>query len=215
MAPVKRQLFTPSKKVRPTKRAKTTGELTRDVAVLSRQVNANKPEIRQQFYTISLTPLRATPIPILLPTNIAGDEIKLHRVTVGWSSPDDTGSGDFPWGMLYSPKEGYSETDGLPNGTNANSIDNILGFPDNTKTRVWQRSMVDIRQAGYRDTGTTFNAGGFMLDKKFSIPMKVGMDSPNEVTPTVTHNQIYLVTSQVPESGAPRTLRVTIWYTDA
>lgn len=200
------------------KRPKTTAALTSDVAQLKRQVNSNKPEVRQQTYTIQLTPLRSTPVAILQPTNIAGDEIRLHRVTVGWSCPDDgaLSPNEFPFGMLYSPHQGYSEIEGLPNSTAVHTVQNILAFPDATKTRVWQRQFSDIRTIGYRDSSSTpGSSGGMLMDKKFSIPMKVGMETSNEETPTVSRNQIYLVTSQVPETGAPRPLFVTIWYTDA
>jgi len=53
----------------------------------------------------------------------------------------------------------------------------------------------------------------FEMDKKFSIPMKCVTSSPNQTNPTVVGNQIFYGGSNRSDS-VPKTLRVTIWFTD-
>jgi len=189
--------------------SKRTRTLTSQVAKLRRQVNSTKPELKQLAYPITVTPLRTTPIPLILPTNVAGEEIRVSRIHVA----GQVGSGAVPFGMIYSPNQGYTEIEGLVNTTNANSVDNILAYPDQTKVRVWQRKFLDTAKVPLPNfqTGTP---GVFFLEKKFSIPMIVGMATSDAAAPTVKRNQIFLTTGQVPSGGNPVTIWVSLWYYD-
>lgn len=210
----KRALFvTPPS--RSPKRAKTTAALTKDVAQLKRQVNSNKPEVRQITYTVQIG-TGTTPGPLLDPTNVAGDEIRLHRLMVAWqtSTGQQTLTDEVYW-QLHSPQQGYDPADGFAE-TNTNSVNSYLGYPDQTKQRIWVRGHDNLNSIGNPDSDPANNfyqlGNIYVLDKKFSIPMKVGMEAPNEAAPTVQHNQVYFSGSTAATGGLAR---VTIWYTDA
>lgn len=211
MTSAKRTLFvTPS----PRKRAKTTAQLTKDVSKLARQVNANRPEMRQQAYTVDIPANLSDPYPLLDLESILGDEFKLHRIRVTipaiYLGTSIVGS----WAMLYSPKEGYSAMECLPEPTLRNSPDNLLFTPDATKIRIWDtQQYADYSNA---DAGTPTESTALSrpleLNKKFSIPMKCGNTLANQAAPVTIHNQIYLC-GQAP-SGETATVYVTVWFTD-
>jgi len=160
------------------KRARTDQPLRQEVRTIKRQVNANKPELRQASYRLDITPNLSTPTALINPTLIdAGtEEIKLHRITVNHLYKQ----GLAPWGLIFSPRQGYSEAD-LPNAANANESQNFLQHLDATKQRVFQR-----RNFSGIITQAASNNEILEMDRRFTIPMKVGMVNPG--TQTVNHN---------------------------
>lgn len=197
---------------RPVKAARTS--LSRDVARLKRQVAANRPEVRQQSYTVTIAPGPPTKAPTALidPSTIIGDEFRLHRITVSYSVPvTDTGVGrDLQWGLLYSPKQGFSSTDLV--GISPYDPTNWLYIQDSTKQRVWNR-FYESEKYGYNSLGDKPSVRLISMEKKFSIPMKCANTQPNQQDPTVVHNQIYYVGANT-DTTAATTLYVTIWFTD-
>lgn len=195
-----------------TKRPKTTDSLSRDVAKLKRQVNSNKPEVRQITYTVPIGG-GAVPAPLILPDKVDGDEIKLHRITLGWSLPATRSVTDKVYWTVHSPKQGYSAEAGFADA-DTNSLDSYLGHPDQTKQRVWLKSHDNVNSIGVADglpANIFYQLGNiYMLDKKFSIPMKCGTDALDDTT--ILHNQVYFSGSP---AGGVATARVTLWYTDA
>lgn len=207
MTSVKRQLFPTT----PRKAKRSKPSLTSEVAQLKRAVNSNKPEVKQKSYKIPLVPGTNTPISVIRPSEVDGEEIRLHRVSVNTlGALDNTGETSqaiSAWSILYSPKQGYTETD-LPNAVAAHDVDNYLQHLDATKQRVWVRVRSSLQNNSDDDRQALLEA-----DKRFSIPMKCGTSG---MTDTVLHNQVYWIGSEVPESGETPTrfLYITIWYTD-
>jgi len=211
MSTAKRKLFSDSPRV-----VRKPSSLSRKVARLQRQVNSNKPEVRQLHYTITLTPARTTPVPIILPEAVVGDEIKLHRVHVAWDSPSNAADSqeEIPWGVLYSPNQGYSEIDCLPQQQGSQihaSTDNYKWIFDSTRARTWLRKKQPLL---YNPATPERRQDVFEMDKRFTFPMICGTDPGDDTV--ITRNQIYLVTSAVSEAGGlTNTLYITLWYTDS
>lgn len=187
--------------------------IAQKLARLERKVNSNKPEIKYVNYPISILPNETDPIDILRNIEADGNEFKLHRVTIGWASPDDreaTAVADLPWGVLYSPNQGYTEITSLPEQTPAQihtGYRNYLYHFDKTQARVWKR-MKDIMHA---EVINSLVYGLHEIEKSWSIPMTCSIEED-----TVVRNQLYMVGSIVPEAGlVPNTLYVTVWYSDA
>lgn len=213
MSTAKRALFvSPS----PRKRAKTTAQLTKDVTKLARQVNANKPEIRQQSYTITIPASPTGAVPLLDPNTIIGDEYRLHRIFVSLpeaNAPNTTDAG--LWGMLYSPNEGYTPTNCLPDETSVFSDLNLFYPVNRTKCRQWVMRQYGLLPNADGAAGTNRRNMPLELDKKFSIPMKCGTAEASQADPTTVHNQVYLSSSITNSSEAgTTTIYVTVWFTD-
>lgn len=213
MVSAKRQLFTtPSS----SKRAKTAAALTNDVAKLTRQFNISRPEIRQKSYVVEVPPGPPTgtgvATPLLIPSFILGEEFRLHRIHV---SHQVIGEKVNAWGLLYSPKQGFSQDSDLALPNTAYGQENYEFIQDQSKQRVWVRAQEgDPRKSQRVTTGGINRVNFFEMDKKFSIPMKCTTATPNQTDPTVTGNQVYYGGSHRFEGeGAP--LRVTIWFTDS
>lgn len=181
--------------------------LDREVRKLKRQVASNAPEVRQQSYTVTVVAANTSAIPLLDPTTIIGDEFKLLRITVHGDADLNSPSGIGTWGMLYSPNEGYSSLEALPDQTSPHGETNYLYIPDKTRCRVWTRQH-KARQSQNNESYP------LVMEKKFGIPMKVGTSLASQADPTVVHNQIFYSGSQV-DTASPRTLYVTIWFTDS
>lgn len=187
------------------------------LARLERKVASNTPELRQQSYIVTVAPGPGTQAatPLLAPTNIAGDEFKLHRIRVSHLVPASAEPGPDPqrptWGQLYSPNVGYTADEGYPT-TSRYGDEGYMWDLDRTKQRVWTKKTEKQHdeQRELAATSTFF----FDLDKRFGIPMICGTTDDDEENPTVVRNQIYYTGSNFSDSGI-RDLYVTIWYTDA
>jgi len=179
-------------------------KLSNEVSSLRRTVNASKPELRQASYPLTIALNSTVPTPLIDPTLIdAGtEEIRLHRVTVNWIYT----IGDYPWGIIYAPRQGYQDNQ-IPDGANPYSVTNFLRHLDATKQRIFARKNFGKEIATGADGDSILE-----MDKKFSIPMKVGMVNPG--TKTVNHNQLFWIGGNW-AADAPRVIEVTVWYTSA
>lgn len=176
--------------------------VSNEVAKLRRTVLASKPEVRQSAYSLSITGGATTPLALISPALIdAGvEEIRLHRITVNYIY----NVGDVPWAIIYSPRQGYA-TNQIPIPASAYAVGNYLRHMDGTKQRVF------VRKNFGRDIVTGSDGDSIIeVEKKFSIPMKVGMINPG--TATVNHNQLYYIGGNW-DASTPRTVEVTVWYT--
>jgi len=207
---VKRKLFSSS-----SSNTKAKQTLTTQVAKLTRQVKSATPELRQKSYAVVVNPGPAVgtgdATPLLIPSFILGDEFRLHRIHVSHEVKYNEIN---QWGLLYSPKQGFSEQDDLALPNAPYGQENYEYIQDQSKIRVWAR-VSESALAGNRriPTNTSLRCGFFEMDKKFSIPMKCVTSSPNQTNPTVVGNQIFYGGSNRSDS-VPKTLRVTIWFTD-
>lgn len=210
----------PTQQVLPRKRTNASKEsLATKVARLQRQVNANKPEIRQESYTITVQadPVSITPIPLIDPSVIVGDEFKLHRIHCAWRAPAQPELGnDLTYGIMYSPKEGYTEADiPVPSSSAGDLNDNYLTIFNATKQRVWQRRLAQSYFNYSPDVATASGPALAMeMDYKWTIPMTCGTATATVANPTILHNQVYLMPGNIRGATGQGSLYVTIWYTD-
>jgi len=200
-------MTTPAERTRKRRRVlfpTTPQALSTQVSQLRRVVYSNRPEVRQASYDITISVGQLTATPLIQPTLIdAGtEEIKLHRIAVCHSYV----AGDAPWGIIYSPRQGYSENQ-LPNGGDAYALQNFLQHLDHTKQRVFLR-----KNMSYLVESAASSDEIFEFDRRFSIPMKVGMVNPGSMT--VNHNQLFFI-GGLRDATVPKVLSVTVWYTSA
>jgi len=192
---------------RPTKKRKTpprTVSLDRQVQSLRRVIYSNKPEVRQASYDITIAANSTNAAALIDPTLIdAGtEEIKLHRILVSWLYI----TGDVPWGIIFSPRQGYLPNQ-LPDSGAPYSVNNFLKFLDQTKQRVFSRRNFGREIATGADSDSVLE-----MNKKFSIPMKVGMSNPG--VQSAQHNQLYWIGGHW-NDAEPRVISVTVWYTSS
>lgn len=171
--------------------------LTKQVAKLTRQVNSNKPELRQISYTVTVDDGAAA---CLKPPALAGEEFKLHGIVLRWVSagPDS----DQGWARLISPKGQYTMDDYNSKGYN----DRMFEDPDKTKYRNWAVKY-------FNTAGEAFSRQR-SIQKKFSIPMICGTDG-DALNPTVIRNQMYVDMEDSEPGGNPKVLIATMYFTDA
>lgn len=191
----KYNVVTPS----PCKKRRT---LYSDIRALRRDVRRNKPELRQESYTVTVGAGTTSAIELIDPTFIDNgtQEFKLHRITVNHAYVN----GDFPWGIIYAPREGFNSTQ-LPNSGDAHDVDNFLEHLDRTKQRVFLR----------KNFSSIINSGSstdelLEMDKRFSIPMRIGLTAAGGTS--VAHNQLYWI-GGYRDASVARAISVTIWYT--
>lgn len=200
-------MSTPSSQSRKKRRVlfqPTPQALSQQVSKLRRVVYSNRPEVRQASYDITIAAGLTTATPLIQPTLIdAGtEEIRLHRIAVCHTYEN----GKFPWGIIYAPRQGYAQNQ-LPNGGDANNVANFLKHLDHTKQRVFLRKNLSWEVNSNVSTEELFE-----FDKRFSIPMKIGMSNPG--VQTVNHNQLYFIGGVV-DASIPKAISVTVWYSAA
>jgi len=163
----------------------------------------NTPELRHQVYNAQIAVSNVAPIACINTTFLISLTAKLYRIRVSWI---DVGVdlGQPVWGILYSPKQGYAETD-LPS-TPANELENYGYDLDNRKQRVWCRHQFDANNVGFQV---------YSWEKTFSIPMVIGNLTENTQNQSAVHNQVFFIGSPANEpETTPRNLLVTLYYTD-
>lgn len=170
--------------------------LTKQVAKLTRQVNANKPELRQFSY---VTPTSATTVTgMIKPPPIEGQEFKLHGIVCRWTTlAEDAQEAD--WARLISPKQGYTISDYVV--ASGGLTERKQYDPDRTIMRTWATEY-------FNDGNNSSFSRNRSIHKKFSIPMICGTDG-DELNPDVVKNQIHMESAYAPN------VYVTIYFTDA
>lgn len=182
------------------KPSKIPRTITTKLNRLSRQVNAQQPELRQDGYLITVAAGEPLPIPLIVigsMTSLDEDstEIRLHRIRVSYTYTLN----DPIWGYLYNPKYGATSYTGFFNGGSPWSETNFLVPIDRSKVNVYK----EINLSG---TNRLENRAGqiITMDQKFSIPKKIRMAD--------VIDQIYYVGGNRSALGN-RTMYVTLNYT--
>lgn len=194
---------------RPTKVPRT---ITSKLNKLSRQVNAQKPEVRQDGYAITVPAATVAPTPLIniaSMTALEGDasEIRLHRIRVAYAYT----ATDPLWGIMYSAKGSNSlanSIDPLFFGGNPYDITNYLVPPDPSKAIVYK----NLNFSGNNKINNTHTGQVIVFDQRFSIPKKIMFNKENNIAGAEVTNQIFYIGGN--RSGAAsRTMYVTLWYT--
>lgn len=185
----------------PLKKRKMTAQggrttLTTRVNKLQRQVNMNKPELKQAFYGVGGGNTANRPIPIILPDAIDGEEIKLHKVVLRTRTLSPTGS---KFMRLLSPKQGFTIQD--------------------TDPAVNARELYDVNRTQFREWAVTrFNRAGntvirepFEISKTWSIPMTCGTGGNGSLD--IMRNQVY-IDSDKNDGEQSISYSVSLYYTD-
>jgi len=192
----------PTKKRKALTRTVTLPTVSNEVARLRRTVLASKPELRQASYTLTIAAGAIEALPLIDPNLIdrGTEELRLHRITVNHLHT----TGDIPWAIIYSPRQGY-EINQIPFPSNPYDVTNYLRHMDNTKQRIFFRKQFGREIVTQADTDSILEC-----DRKFPIPMTVGMRNPGNAV--VNHNQLYYI-GGTRNASDPKTVEVTVWYT--
>lgn len=188
---------------RPTKIPRTVAtKLNR----LSRAIAAQKPELREDTYFLSIASGRTTPLDLLVRASMESldpgcSEIRLHRIRLAYTH--------FPtqplWQILYTPKGTASPTACLYNTGNAWSVENFLSPPDATQSTVYKM----LNYSGKIEDARANQIIAF--DQRFSIPKKIRFD--NEVLALGNPiDQLYYI-GGAKDTVTARNICVTVWYT--
>lgn len=188
---------------RPTKVPKY---LTSRINKLSRAVAAQKPELREESYFVTIPQNATAPVALLIRASMesldaGASEIRLHRIRTA-----HVHSGSDPlWHTLYSPKGTASATACLYNAANAFDVANFLATPDMTQSTVYK----SLNLSGKIESANTQSL--IVMDQRFSIPKKIRFD--NEILANGNPiDQFYYIGGNRSISGT-RLICVNIWYT--
>lgn len=197
-------------KGRPTKVPRT---ITSKLNKLSRQVNAQKPELRQDGYVVQLPAIQTSPLALIdlaqmLALEPDASEFRLHKIRVAFAyvAPDPT------WHILYSSKgsnDALNITWPLYNQAVPFSTDNFFVPPDPSKAVVYKN--VNLSGTSKLNTATTAPQQ-VVLEQRFSIPKKMTLNRESGGVSPVCTNQIFYIGGH--KSGSTfRNFYVTLWYT--
>ncbi len=173
---------------------------------LSRAIAAQKPELREESYFVTIPANATAPIPLLVRASMesldaGASEIRLHRIRTCHVHT----VGDPLWHTLYSPKSTASPTACLYNAANAFDVSNFLATPDMTQSTVYK----NLNLTGKIESSLTQQL--ISMDQRFSIPKKIRFD--NEILANGNPiDQFYYIGGNRSISVA-KTLCVNIWYT--
>jgi len=195
--------YVPTDGPRPTKVPKY---LNSKINKLSRAIAAQKPELREESYFVTIPASATAPIPLLVRASMesldaGASEIRLHRIRVALTHQP----ADALWHTLYSPKGTASATACLYNASNAFDITNFLATPDMTQSTVYK----SLNLTGKIES--SLNQQLITMDQRFSIPKKIRFD--NEILANGNPiDQFYYIGGNR-ALATTRNVCVNIWYT--
>lgn len=193
--------------------AKVPRTITSKLNKLSRQVNAQKPELRQDGYVVQLPAVQTSPLALIDLAQMAAlepdaSEFRLHKIRVAFPYV----AGDPVWHILYSSKgsnDALNSTWPLYNQAVPFSNDNYYVPPDPSKAIVYKN--LNFSGTNKLNTGTT-SPQHIVLEQRFSIPKKMTLNRESGGVSPVCTNQIFYIGGN--KSGAAaRNFYVTLMYT--
>lgn len=201
--PVKRVLFQDNPYKRPSKIPRTVAtKLNR----LSRAVAAQKPEIREDTYFITVNAARTAPVDLLVSASMesldpGSSQIRLHSIRLAYVHT----VGDALWQLLWTPKGTASSVASLFNTTNSFDVANYLSTPDSTQATVYKMlNFTGKIQAELANQIISF-------EQRFAIPKIIRFD--NEKLASGNPIDQFHYAGGCRSAGAARTLCVTVQYT--
>ncbi len=173
---------------------------------LSRAIAAQKPELREESYFVTIPANATAPVPLLVRASMesldpGASEIRLHRIRTAHTHTIS----DPLWHTLYSPKSTASPTACLYNAVNAFDVANFLATPDMTQSTVYK----SLNLTGKIESN--LNQQLITMDQRFSIPKKIRFD--NEILANGNPiDQFYYIGGNRAVAST-RLICVNIWYT--